>query len=172
MLVWSLISQAFSLSELSLAFLFLKSKGSFRCIFHWGFQLPILFLLFSKAWHLCQFLEWKFIEFSGLFHCLIIKVLFCRFLLFSRSDFFMLPQLFLNVKHFFHLFSETFVKPESLNCLNCFNFSLIWISFVIIPHVLSFVNTFFCFFSPLFTNRSPTLSFYYNPLILYRHMIL
>ena len=28
----------------------------------------------SKAWHLCQFLEWKFIEFSGLFHCLIIKV--------------------------------------------------------------------------------------------------
>ena len=33
-----------------------------------------MFFTVSKAWHLCQFLEWKFIEFSGLFHCLIIKV--------------------------------------------------------------------------------------------------
>ena len=32
----------------------------------------------SKAWHLCQFLEWKFIEFSGLFHCLVINVRFVR----------------------------------------------------------------------------------------------
>ena len=106
-----------------------------------------MFFTVSKAWHLCQFLEWKFIEFSGLFHCLIIKVQSNHRLPQSASpdccaafasDFVILTQLFFNVKHFFKKFFELF-----LSCLNCFKVSLIWNSFVMLPHVLWFVNNFF-----------------------------
>ena len=71
------------------------------------------FLLFLR-WSLVRAshpLEWKFIEFSGLFHCLIIKV---RFSLFT-SDFVILSHRFQLVKYFFSklfkFFCISFSKP-------------------------------------------------------------
>ena len=87
---------------------FLKSKGSFRTSFD-------AFLLFLRPIISDLFLEWKFIEFSGLFHCLIIKVLFS---LSHISDLISLTHSLLNVNYFFKSFWNYF--------LNCFNFSLIF----------------------------------------------
>ena len=131
------------------------------------------FLLFLR-WSLSRAshpLEWKFIEFSGLFHCLIIKVLrhslsqatlllyhivfnlsstffkvfkFFRCVSVLSNSLLILSQLVLFVKHFFQVF-QTF-----LNCSNCLNFFFVSNSFVILSQAFSFVNNFFNFFSKVF----------------------
>ena len=105
---------------------------------------------FSETCFASVLLEWKFIEFSGLFHCLIIKVQseirdfaaisFARLLCCSLTA-------TLSVYHALNSLSSTFLKKVFLNlflnCLSCSNFSLIWISLLILPHCLWFVNNFF-----------------------------
>ena len=128
-------------------FTFLKSKGSFRTVISHSF------LLFLRSSETCfaLFLEWKFIEFSGLFHCLIINVpkrnqdsaaigfavLPTKYFHFVyatlTSDSFILTQLIFFVKHFLKVFSKSF--------LNCFKHSLISNSLLILPQCLWFVNT-------------------------------
>ena len=130
-------------------FLFLKSKGLFRS----SFDVFLLFLRSIFVWTSYP-LEWKFIEFSGLFHCLIIKVLVVRSrkrLCYLITSFRTCQALFLKLFKFFsmcfcsleqlvYLITTRFVcQPlflsfsNFLNCSNCLNFFFVSNSFVILP---------------------------------------
>ena len=98
-------------------FLFPKKQRFVPC------NLSIAFLLFLRFSISAKFLEWKFIEFSGLFHCLIIKVpdeiwdftatdfvwlLMCC----SRSDLISLTHSQFFVKHFFTFSKKIFTNLQ------------------------------------------------------------
>ena len=124
----------------------------------------------SKVWHLCQFLEWKFIEFSGLFHCLIIKVPGGTFsstakskislqptevwllLCCSRSDLIRLTHSRFNVKHFFTFFKKIFTNLQHRIVWIVLTFRSFEAALLSYHSVCGLSTTFFNFFEILLLN--------------------
>ena len=135
-------------------------------MFRSSFDVFLLFLR-SISFRTSYPLEWKFIEFSGLFHCLIIKVRFahsrkrlcyfitsfltCQVLFFKSFKFF--SMCFCSLEQLAYLIISSAVCQalfssfsNFLNCSNCFNFSFISNASLSYHKFLYLSTTFLTFF--------------------------